>query len=455
MASVARESIGELHDKLVVSLNKDDYYSSFEKSLKQYGKTANIAGFRKGMVPSGMIRKMYGQSVFAEEVIRSAYKHLNEYLEENKPAIFAQPLAIQNPDLRLDMDKTNEVEIAFEIGLKPEFEVSVLKEKGKLTRYVIAVDDQLLKKETENLQRRTGKLEDIETPNELSDIVYGTYVACDKEGKVAEGATPVEDTVTLENLPKKIGEAVKGQNAGFTYVFKPSEVVEKENLEEFTVAALKKDLSVKDDDFKFTLTKTAHLVPSALDDAFFKKVFPNEEIKDVETFNKRLKEELGKEAAHAGKDRIENELFETLVHGTEMKLPVDFLRNWLKKGEEKQKTDEEVEKEMPDFLHRLRWTLISDKLIKDMKIEVSSEEIKEDMKQKVMAYFNMKAEEDAPWIEDYLERMTKDQKTMEETHSRLLFDKLFDSVAKEMEVKTDTVDEETFAKLAVGHHHHH
>lgn len=454
MASVMRESIGELHDKLIVSMNKDDYYPSFEKSLKQYGKTANIAGFRKGMVPSGMIRKMYGQSVFAEEVIRSAYKHLNAYLETNKPSIFAQPLAIQNPDLRLDMDKTNEVKIGFEIGLKPDFEVTTLKEKGKLTRYIIAVDDKLLKKETENLQHRTGKLEDSELPEEPSDIVYGTYIACDEKGNVTEGAEPVEDTVVLENLPKKIGEVVNGQKAGFTYIFKPSEACTKESLEEFLTVALKKDLSHKDNYFKFTLTKSARLVPSELNEAFFKKVFPNEEIKDAEAFNKRLKEELEKEAARAGKDRIENELFETLVHSTEMKLPVDFLKNWLKKGEEKQKTDDEVERELPDFLHRLRWTLISDKLTKDMKIEVSNEEIKEDMKQKVMVYFGMKAEEDAPWIEDYLERMTKDQKTMEETHARLLFDKLFQRVAIEMEVKTETVDEETFAKIAVNHHHH-
>ena len=67
MATVTRENIGLLTDKIVVNVSKGDYLPSFEKSLKQYGKQANIPGFRKGMVPSGLIKKMYGNSVFTVE----------------------------------------------------------------------------------------------------------------------------------------------------------------------------------------------------------------------------------------------------------------------------------------------------------------------------------------------------------------------------------------------------
>ena len=78
MATVTRENISTLHDKIIVKLSKDDFMPGFEKTLKQYAKTANVPGFRKGMVPSGMLRKMYGQSVFNEEVVRSAGKQLED-----------------------------------------------------------------------------------------------------------------------------------------------------------------------------------------------------------------------------------------------------------------------------------------------------------------------------------------------------------------------------------------
>ena len=78
-------------------------FKSDDKKLKEYSKTANIPGFRKGMVPPGVIKKMYGNAILSDEVIRSVEKELNNYLVNEKPDIFAQPLPILN-----EMDKMDE-----------------------------------------------------------------------------------------------------------------------------------------------------------------------------------------------------------------------------------------------------------------------------------------------------------------------------------------------------------
>ena len=57
MATVVRENVGLLTDKLTVKISKDDYFPTFDKKIKEYAKTANIPGFRKGMVPVGMVKK--------------------------------------------------------------------------------------------------------------------------------------------------------------------------------------------------------------------------------------------------------------------------------------------------------------------------------------------------------------------------------------------------------------
>ena len=73
MATVTKENIGLLHEKLTVKLEKTDYLPSFEKALQEYSKKANIPGFRKGMVPTGLIKKMYGPSLFTDEVLFYTY----------------------------------------------------------------------------------------------------------------------------------------------------------------------------------------------------------------------------------------------------------------------------------------------------------------------------------------------------------------------------------------------
>jgi len=89
MATVTRENIGLLNEKITIKVAGADYLPSFEKALKNYSKEANIPGFRKGMVPTGIIKKMHGQSVFADEVIRTVEKQLSDYMVNEKLEIFA------------------------------------------------------------------------------------------------------------------------------------------------------------------------------------------------------------------------------------------------------------------------------------------------------------------------------------------------------------------------------
>ena len=126
MATITRESIGPLHDKLIVKVDKEDYYPSFDKKLKDYSKTANIPGFRKGMVPAGMIKKMYGGSIFTDEVLKSVEKELYGYLNKEKPEIFGQPLPL-NSDLRnMDINEPASYDFEFEMGLKPDYAIADL-----------------------------------------------------------------------------------------------------------------------------------------------------------------------------------------------------------------------------------------------------------------------------------------------------------------------------------------
>src|SRR6185369_1561538 len=126
MATVTKENIGLLHEKVTVKLEKPDYLPSFEKTLKEYSKKANIPGFRKGMVPAGLIKKMYGTSLFTDEVLKTVDRELIGYLENDKLEIFAQPLPLESDFKELDVNNPTDYTFEFEVGMKPDFTLSDL-----------------------------------------------------------------------------------------------------------------------------------------------------------------------------------------------------------------------------------------------------------------------------------------------------------------------------------------
>jgi trigger factor len=460
MANVTREVLGILHDKVTVKLSKEDYLPNFDKTLKQYAKTANVPGFRKGMVPMGMIRKMAGQSLFNEEVIRTAGKQLEDYMQKERLAIFAQPMILpEESPARLDINNPGDVNFTFEIGIKPDFEITALKDGTKLTAYKINVTDKMLDDEIERIKRRFGKVESQDSVTNKEDIIYCTFEKSDADGNVIKGADKLEETVVFDKIPVKLQEMIMGKIPGSVLVFRPADVCTGEELPKFLKDPLKAGEEAADQHYLMTLTKVGLLIPVELDQELYAKVFPSALIADDSQFRELLKVELQREFDRIGRERFHNEIFELLVHTTKIILPVVFLKRWLKEGGEHIKTAEEVENEFGQFEHQLRWQLISDQVIHENKIVVTKDEVTKDIKARVMAYYGMDVEDEAPWMDSYMEKVMKDNKMADETYRRLLTDKIFLALEAVIPVEFKEIEEEEFFKLpdahATHHHHHH
>ena len=145
MATVTQQEVSPLHKHLNITIAKEDYLPSFEKSLKDYSKKANIPGFRKGMVPTGLIRKMYGNSLFVDEVLRTVDKQVSDYIQNEKLEIFAQPLPVEFNVTQLDVNKPDNYSFTFEVGMKPDFQLPDLA-KESVKRYKVEVTDEMLAK---------------------------------------------------------------------------------------------------------------------------------------------------------------------------------------------------------------------------------------------------------------------------------------------------------------------
>jgi len=459
MATVTRENIGLLNDKITVKVSQEDYLPNFDKAVKQFSKAANIPGFRKGMVPAGMVKKMHGQALFADEVLKTVERELTGYLQNQKLELFAPPLSLEKESKNLDFNKPEEYAFDFEVGLKPSFDVTPL-ESGKtnLTRYKIKATDAEVEEEVKRMQIKGGKMTDPETIDNEDNVLNVEFEESDAQGNVIEGGIKKDNSLLLKYFSASLQEQLKGKKAGDTVVFQLAPSFDAERL-----GWILKDLGFDEKDeaaaqkyFKLTITKVGLIEKRELNEEFFKEIYPNENITTEEAFRAKLKEEIEKYWDSESRNRLHNDLFETLVHETSMELPKDFLKRWLQTGSEKPKTAEEAEKEYPNFDHQLRWTLISDKLIRENKLEVSFEELREGAKQKLLGYYGGAgaALDGADWLDSYLDRLMQDEKFIDQTYREMVTQKLFEWAETKVDLKEEEITAEEFAKLPHKHHHH-
>ena len=81
--NVALKNTDDVNAIVTVTVSKDDYAEKVEKKLKEYRRKANVPGFRPGMVPMGLVKKMYGKAVTAEEVNGVLSDALYNYIKEH------------------------------------------------------------------------------------------------------------------------------------------------------------------------------------------------------------------------------------------------------------------------------------------------------------------------------------------------------------------------------------
>ena len=126
---------------LSVKVVEADYAAEVEKALREYRRKANVPGFRPGMVPMGIVKKMYGKGVLAEQSYRMASNAVFEYLQNEKIDYVGDVIPSEEQG-DFDFEKGTEFEFKFEIGEAPAFNLE-LSDKDKLTYHNIKIDEKM------------------------------------------------------------------------------------------------------------------------------------------------------------------------------------------------------------------------------------------------------------------------------------------------------------------------
>ncbi len=455
MATVARENIGLLNDKITVKVSKEDYLPTFEKKLKEYSKNANIPGFRKGMVPTGMVKKMYGASIYTDEILKTVEKELFGYLQTEQPDIFAQPMALDADIRKMDFNNPADYEFGFEIGLKPAFELPPLN-TASITFYKVKITDDMLQEASERLLVKGGNMTEPETISSEENILNVLFTETDQEGNAVEAGIEKENSVLLKYVTPAVQQHLMGKKKDDRIVVKLADCFEGDNLQ-MILADLgidKNDTAAAEKYFRLMLVKIGLVEKRTMEESFYNEIFPGAAIATEDEFRKKLKEDFEQYWNGESRNQLHDQLYHYLLDNTHMEFPADFLKRWLQTGAEQRKTAEEAEAEFPIFSNQLKWTLISDKIIKENNLDVTHEELKGSFKKQVMGYFgNMSLGDDTSWIDSYVDRMMKDEKQVDSAYRRIVTEKLF----KWAEAQVSPPEKEITAEelTAMQHNHQH
>jgi len=209
-----------------------------------------------------------------------------------------------------------------------------------------------------------------------------------------------------------------------------------------------------------------------LNEEFFNQLYPGpsaaeglpqaqQDVKTEEDFRNKLRTEIQNYWAGQARNQIHDQVFHELVDHTQINFPEDFLKKWIKTQNEsgknaEPKSDEQVEKEFPAFLNQLKWTLITDKIVQENAIQVIPDEIRGFAKQQLFSYMGgANLSDDQPWVTDYIEKMMKDKKFVEDSYHRIQTQKIFDWTESQVKPTDKDISAEEFTKMVEAHQHHH
>jgi trigger factor len=366
----------QLTGLLTVHLTEADYAPTVDKQIKEYSKRAQVKGFRPGMVPVGMVRKMYGKGILGEEINKMLGQAVDSYIKENNIKLLGEPLPVPS---NVDFDTDKDFDFSFELGLLPDFE---LPKELTAELHKVNVDEDTLAQTNEQIARQYGETTNPEE-SEAGDYLFGKFKKAGEEGEGRTVLLPISKVTgdQAQFIGKKGGDVI-------TFDLQAAFSNDAASISNFTGLS-KAEAEAATGDYEFSVEKVNRTAAPEMNQELFDKVFGPEAVSSQEEFDAKVRETIQSNYDREAEGSLNNRIVEQLVENTEIKVPTEFFKKWLVRANEGKLTAEKVEEHYSDYEKELKWSMIRNKVVEEAGLKVSNEEILERTLDKIMGQFNM------------------------------------------------------------------
>ena len=448
--NVSFQNIDKVSALLTVKLEKADYQEKVDKSLKTFRQKAQIPGFRKGMVPMSLVKKMYGKSVVAEEVNKLLSEKVYDYIKSNNINMLGEPMPNEEKQQVIDFDTMEDFEFVFDIALAPEFKAEV-SSSDKVDYYTIEVTDAMVDNQVKAYTQRNGKYEQV-AAYEDNDMLKGLIAELDENGNTKEGGIQVEGAVLMPSYMKNDEQKAIFANAKVNdvLVFNPNTAYDGHAAEIASLLKIEKEAAAEvKSDFSFQVEEITRFVSGELNQEIFDQVFGEGVVKTEEEFRAKIKESIAEQLVADSDYKFLIDARKMLMEKVgKLEFPDALLKRVMLLNN-REKGEEFVAENYDKSIEDLPSHLIKEQLVKDNEIKVEQEDVikmaKEATKGQFAQYGMMTVPEDI--LENYAQEMLKKKENVDGLVGRVVEAKLATALKAKVTLNNKTVPMEEFNKM--------
>lgn len=435
--NITKEQIDDLNAVVKVAIAKDDYQDKVTSILKDYRKTANIPGFRKGHVPMGLVQKQYGMAVRVDEVNKLLQEALGKFLSEEKIDVLGNPLPKNQDDFDWNAE---DYTFEFDLGMAPKFDINLQPKKG-IAAYHITADDKMIDNQITTIRKQYGKLVSKKEASK-EDEVTGTF---------KNEAAGIESPTTIEIKRfkgKKNLTSLVGAKVGDVITLKTKGLFEESNDYQTHLKINEEEAKNLNVEVSFEITEVNNRELADLDQELFDKLFGKDVVKSATELKDKIKEDAERQFVQQSDQQLMNDVTEHLINETKFDLPSEFLQRWIQSTGENKMSSDQAKEEYERSEKGLRYQLIEGKIIADNTLQVTFDELKEYSKgmirTQMMQYGQMNPEDRE--LEDIAARILGNQEEVKRLSEQLMNVKMLNFFKENVKLKTKKVTFDQFVK---------
>ena len=441
------EQNGDVLATIEVKLTKTDYEPEVNKALRDYQRRAAVPGFRQGKVPFGIVKKMYGQAILADQINKIVSDGLNDYIKSEELRVLGYPIPDADRTGTIDFDNSESFSFYFTVAMAPKVDVKL----GELNIIYPKV-----KADAEEIDKTVQKLledyPEVTYPEkfENGDVLELRSTQADADGNEVEDGYQITAVLdSKEIVSEEMLNLLAGKELGSEFIFNFSKAL---GDREKVIKVLKFDTQnneLTESDFNVVIDEIRRTEASTLQESFFRRIFPNDELADEAAFRARVGQEIEKQLDAQSDFFVYSVALRKLVDDSTMKFDAGFMKQWLIDSSNGKISASELEESYPDYEKSIRYQLIEEDLVnKYPELRVSKEEVR----QYVAGYFfgQMKMES-TPEMEEMLsstiDSILKNKKEEERIVRQLRENKMVKVFKENLRLTIEEVSSSEFKKL--------